>query len=168
MNTDIRRKINQKHRAYAKARKTKKKKDKDRYKRLQIEVKYEIRKAGKKNMTDVICDKDNTNKLWSYIKSKGQEFIGVAPLKNQQGYLRPSPFPSMTNINITEHGVYKLLKNQKPHKATGPNEVPAFILRSAAQQLAPILSQIYRHSLDIGAVPQDRRDAWVVPIFKKR
>jgi hypothetical protein len=64
-------------------------------------------------------------------------------------------------------GVYKLLKNQKPHKATGPDEVPAFILRSAAQQLAPILTQIYRHSLDIGAVPQDRRDAWVVPIFKK-
>jgi sulfur relay (sulfurtransferase) DsrF/TusC family protein len=48
-----------------------------------------------------------------------------------------TPFPSMTNINITEHGVYKLLKNQKPHKATGPDEVPAFILRFAAQQLAP-------------------------------
>jgi sulfur relay (sulfurtransferase) DsrF/TusC family protein len=35
----------------------------------------------------------------------------------------------MTNIHITEHGVYKLLKNQKPHKATGPDEVPAFILK---------------------------------------
>jgi hypothetical protein len=45
-------------------------------------------KAGKKYMTDVICDKDNTNKLWSYIKSKGQEFIEVAPLKNQQGFLK--------------------------------------------------------------------------------
>jgi hypothetical protein len=33
---------------HAKARKTKKKKDKDRYKRLQTEVQYEIRKAGKK------------------------------------------------------------------------------------------------------------------------
>jgi nitrate reductase gamma subunit len=30
-----------------------------------------------------------------------------------------------------------------------------------------ILTQIYRHSLDIGAVPQDWSDAWVVPIFKK-
>jgi sulfur relay (sulfurtransferase) DsrF/TusC family protein len=40
-------------------------------------------------------------------------------------YFASSPFPSMTNINITEHGVYKLLKNQKPHKATGPDEVPA-------------------------------------------
>jgi hypothetical protein len=122
--------------------------------------------------------------------------MSSVPLKNQQGFLKsdnqskanilneqfksvftnenhtnfpdkgPGPFPSMTNINITEHGVYKLLKNQKPHNATDPDEVPAFILRSAAHQLAPILTQIYRHSLDIGAVPQDRRDAWVVPIFK--
>jgi hypothetical protein len=52
--------------------------------------------------------------------------------------------------------------HQKPHKATGPDEIPAFILRSAAQQLAPILTQIYRHSLDIGAVPQDWRDAWKI------
>jgi sulfur relay (sulfurtransferase) DsrF/TusC family protein len=29
----------------------------------------------------------------------------------------------MTNINITEQGVYKLLKNQKPHKATGPESL---------------------------------------------
>ena len=71
--------------------------DKDRYKRLQTEVQYEIRKAGKKYMTDVICDKDNTNKLWSYIKSKGQEFIGVAPLKNQQGFLK-SDNQSKANI----------------------------------------------------------------------
>ena len=68
--------------------KQKRKKDKDRYKRLQTEVQYESRKAGKKYMTDVICDKDNTNKLWSYIKSKGREFIAVAPLKNQQGFLK--------------------------------------------------------------------------------
>jgi hypothetical protein len=54
MNTDIRRKINQKHRAHAKARKTKKKKGKDRYKRLQTEVQYEIRKAGKKFMTGLL------------------------------------------------------------------------------------------------------------------
>jgi hypothetical protein len=42
----------------------------------------------------------------------------------------------------------------------------AFILISAAQ-LGPILTQIYRHSLDIGAVPKDWRNAWVVSIFKK-
>jgi hypothetical protein len=48
-------------------------------------------------MTNVICEKDNTNKLWSYIKSKGQEYIGVAPLKNQQGFLK-SDNQSKANI----------------------------------------------------------------------
>jgi hypothetical protein len=59
------------------ARKRKKKKDKDRYKRLQTEVQYEIRKAGKKYMTDVIWDKDNTNKLWSYSKKGGSKFCYI-------------------------------------------------------------------------------------------
>jgi hypothetical protein len=95
------------HRAHAKARKTKKKKDKDRYKRLQTEVQYDIRKAGKKYMTHVICDKDNTNKLWSYIKSKGREFIGVAPLKNQQGI-----HPRMSVFWLGHFGWYSLVYNK--------------------------------------------------------
>jgi hypothetical protein len=33
----------------------------------------------------------------------------------------PSPYYAMQNITITENGVYKLLRNIKPHKATGPN-----------------------------------------------
>lgn len=38
-------------------------------------------------MSEVICDKDNTNKLCSYIKSRGHEYTGIAPLKDQQGFL---------------------------------------------------------------------------------
>lgn len=197
INTRIRRKITQKNRAHSKARKTRKKRDKDRYKRLQREVQWEVRKANKEYMTDVICDKDNTKKFWSYIKSKGQEFIGVAPLKDKDGFLHSdnqskanilndqfksvftkedhtnlpdkgrSPFNTMEQINISERGVLKLLKTQKPHKATGPDDIPAFILRSAANQLAPILTRIYQYSLEAGEVPQDWRDALVVPIYKK-
>jgi hypothetical protein len=82
MNTTIRRKTIQKHRAHEKARRTKKKRDRDRYKRLQQEVQRETRKAHKQYMEDVVSDGENRNKFWSYIKSKGQEFSGVAPLKN--------------------------------------------------------------------------------------
>jgi len=197
MNTKIRKKINQKHRAHTKARRTKLKRDKDRYKRLQQEVQKDIRRANKQYMTDVISDKDNSNRLWSYIKSKGQEFIGVAPLKNQQGFLQsdnqskanilndqfksvftredhtnfpdkgPSPHPVMQKIKVTTKGVFNLLNQQKPHKATGPDDIPAAFLKSTAAQLAPILTRIYQSSLDIGEVPQDWRNALVVPIFKK-
>ena len=136
----FRRKTSQKHRAHEKARRTKKKRDRDRYKRLQQEVQRETRKAHKQYMEDVVSDGENRNKFWSYIKSKGQEFSGVAPLKNKAGFIQsdnlskanilndqfhsvftkedhtnfpdkgPSPYSTMKNINISIEGVYKLLK----------------------------------------------------------
>ena len=146
-------------------------------------------------MEDVVSDGENRNKFWSYIKSKGQEFSGVAPLKNKAGFIQsdnlskanilndqfhsvftnedhthfpdkgPSPYPTMKNINISTKGVYKLLKTQHPHKATGLDEIPAFIIRAAASQLAPILARIYQRTLDHGEIAQDWRNALVVPIF---
>jgi hypothetical protein len=35
----------------------------------------------------------------------------------------------MQNITITENGVYKLLRNIKPHKATGPDNILARYLK---------------------------------------
>ena len=79
INATIKRKINRKQKAHKKARKTKKKRDVDRYKRLQQEVQYEVRQANKKYMEDVSTDyKENSKKIWSFIKSKGQEWTGVA------------------------------------------------------------------------------------------
>lgn len=98
-------------------------------------------------MEDVVSDGENRNKFWSYIKSKGQEFSGVAPLKNKAGFIQsdnlskanilndqfhsvftkedhtnfqdkePSPYPTMKNINISTEGVYKLHK--KPTSSQG-------------------------------------------------
>ena len=40
-------------------------------------------------MEDVSTDyKENSKKFWSFIKSKGQEWTGVAPLKNKMGFLQ--------------------------------------------------------------------------------
>jgi len=198
INTTIRRKINRKQKAHKKARKTKKKRDVDRYKRLQQEVQYEVRQANKKYMEDVSTDyKENSKKFWSFIKSKGQEWTGVAPLKNKMGFLQSdnkskaeilneqfqsvftkenlnncpnkgnSPYQTMSDIKINCKGVTKLLKNQNIHKATGPDSIPSFILKSAADQLAPILTDIFQTSIDTGEVPQDWRDANIVPLFKK-
>jgi hypothetical protein len=43
----------------------------------------------------------------------------------------------------------------------------SFILKSAADQLAPILTDIFQTSIDTGDVPQDWRDANIVPLFKR-
>ena len=64
-------------------------------------------------------------------------------------------------------GVHKLLSDLKTHKATGPDSKPAYVLKSAADQLAPILTRLYQYSLDFGEIPPDWKNALVVPIFKK-
>jgi hypothetical protein len=172
----------------------------DRYKRLKQKVQWEIRHANKKYMEEVSTDyKDNSKKFGHtmYIKSKGQKWIGVTPLKKKMRFLQSDnkskaeilneqfqsvftkenlnncpnkgkgPYSTMEDIKINSKGVHKLLKNLKPHKATGPDSIPSFILKAAADQLAPILTELYQTSFNTGVVPQDWKDVHVVPLFKK-
>jgi len=41
------------------------------------------------------------------------------------------------------------------YETTGPDSILSFILKAAADQLAPILTELYQTSLNTGAVPQD-------------
>lgn len=112
-------------------------------------------------------------RFWSFIKSKQQESTGVSPLINKDGFLQsdstkkadilkyqfqsvytredttystdngPSPYPLMEKIVVTQKGVTKLPKNLKPYKVTGPNSIPAYILKSAAKEVSPILTRLF-------------------------
>ena len=73
----------------------------------------------------------------------------------------------MQEIVITEQGVLNLLLDIDPKKATGPDNISAAILRTAAEELAPVYTKLFQLSLDTGYVPNDWKEAWVVPIFKK-
>ena len=81
--------------------------------------------------------------------------------------LGPSPHPSMDNIHIHVPGITKLLINPKPHKASGPDGVPARLLKETAEEIAPAISILFKASLDQGSVPSAWRKALVVPLFKK-
>ena len=70
-------------------------------------------------------------------------------------------------IDIHVNGVAKLLRGLNAHKATGTDAIPARPLKEAADQLAPILTTIYRASLQRATVPEEWKKANVVPIFKK-
>ena len=122
INTTIRRKINRKEKAHKKARKTKKKRDVDRYKRLQQEVQYEVRQANKKYMEDVSTDyKENSKKFWLFIKSKGQEWTGVAPLKNKMGFLQSDNKSKAEILNEQFQSVFtKENLNNCPNKGNSP------------------------------------------------
>ena len=79
----------------------------------------------------------------------------------------PSPYSDMNNITVSACGVHKLLSNLKIHKATGPDNIPARLLKELAAELTPVFTLFYQTSLDQGKVPNDWKEANVVPIFKK-
>ena len=76
-------------------------------------------------------------------------------------------YPVLPNINITTAGVKKLLLDLDPTKAMGPDGIPPKVLKELAEEVAPILTIIYKSSLRTGCVPEDWRTAYVTPIFKK-
>ena len=79
----------------------------------------------------------------------------------------PSSHPYMEPIEVQSKGVHKLLLNLKIHKAARPDCIPNFILKIAADQMAPILSKLYQFSLNTGEVPADWKIAYIVPVVKK-
>jgi hypothetical protein len=136
------------------------------------------------------------NKLWSYIRNLKKDNTGVAPLRNKGFLINDSKqkaevlstqchsvftpeddkpisaslednYPSMPEINVTNNGVEKLLKNIDASKATGPEEISARILKEFAPELSPLLTNIFNKSIQEGKVPKDWRQANVIPVFKK-
>ena len=67
----------------------------------------------------------------------------------------PSSLPSMEPIELQSKGVHKPLLNLKihVHKAAGLDYIPNFILKIAADQMAPILTKLYQFSSNTGEVP---------------
>ena len=78
-----------------------------------------------------------------------------------------SPHPSMSNITFKTKGIAKLLHNLNPYKAAVPDSKSTFILKVAANEIAPVLTEIFQKSYNSGTVPSDWSDANIVPIYKK-
>ena len=81
--------------------------------------------------------------------------------------LKSSPTKYMLPIQISTEVIVKLWKELRLHKAPdGPDCITATILKTCAEQVAPLLQQIFQKSLDTGELPLDWQKANVSPIFK--
>ena len=60
----------------------------------------------------------------------------------------------------------KRLLKINPHKAQGPDELPAKILKELANEIAPALTKIFEVSYHTGDVPKEWRMANIAPIYK--
>ena len=73
----------------------------------------------------------------------------------------------MLPIQITTERIVKLLKELRLQKApSGPDCITETILKTCAEQVAPLLQQIFLKPLDTGELPLDWQKANISPIFK--
>nr|KAG5694853.1 hypothetical protein BaRGS_028781 [Batillaria attramentaria] len=140
-------------------------------------------------------DRNDSKPFWRFIKARKQDNTGVAPLK-ENGHLhsdsqskadillkqfksvftkdstQPLPCPTPVSsaippLTITTPGVTKLLKLLQPNKASGPDNIPNIVLKTLAENIAPILQLIFQTSIDSGRLPKDWLTANVSCAFKK-
>ena len=69
----------------------------------------------------------------------------------------PSPYPSLPDIDINIAGVTNFLKKINPYKATGPDCIPAKVLKEMDEELSPSLILIFTASLQQGKIHRIRR-----------
>ena len=193
---DVKRVLRRKARLYKKARKTNKWAA---HRLCQKECKRQLRQTEWQHINEVIdqgLQENNTKPFWNYVKSKKEDNIGIAPLKDKGNLVRDCKgraeilvdqflsvftkedsrdLPEVSSrvaddiphLTIGEDGVVKLLCNIKISKAPGPDGHPNRILQECAAEIAPAITAIFQKSVDSGELPEDWRDANDTPIFKK-
>ena len=81
--------------------------------------------------------------------------------------LGESPHPTVPEFQVNSEGVRKLLAKLKPHSASGPDGLPARLLKETADELAPAVTLLFNATLHQGRIPREWKSAYVTPIFKK-
>jgi len=166
------------------------------YYRIKKEVSSTCRTAYNNYVSSMVKDGHITKKLWSYIKRQRNDNYGIPPLSHngsmytnpsekaetlnsffssifinntstQPPHLEESSISDITPINVDMHGVKSLLDNLDPHKATGPDNIPAHLLKLLSSELAPVLTMIFQASLHQSHIPTDWKTANIVPVHKK-
>ena len=140
---------------------------------------------------------NNTKPFWKYIKSKKNENIGISALSDDGNLyydskakaeilnrqfqsvftkeeinenlpdINTESYPPIPDLQISTEGVQKLLAQVDPKKASGPDGIPNIVLKVCSKELAPVISHIFRKSIETGELPTDWRNAHVTPIYKK-
>ncbi len=72
-----------------------------------------------------------------------------------------SPTPA---LQISEDDVHQVFKKNKRRKAPGPDGVSPACLKTCADQLAPIFTQIFNRSLELCEVPSCFKRSTIIPV----
>ena len=130
-------------------------------------------------------------RFWSFIRNTRKDNTGISPLKEhvrlfsgakdkedilgrkyESVYTQEDvssipepagePYPQMKEIDISTEGAAKLFRTVNPNRASGPDSIPARILKELADEIAPLLTNILTKE-----IPLDLKNANVTAIYKK-
>ena len=143
-----------------------------------------------------LLDRGNQKKFWLFVKFNRTENVAI-PIQSDTNGLhitnqakaeclntqfvsvftcddgkhlpdkRLSPYYEMGIIQFTKPGIEILLKNIDQTKATGPDELPARILKETAKAISGVLSVIFQQSYEDGTVPFDWLTTQISAIYQK-
>ncbi len=70
--------------------------------------------------------------------------------ENNSSAMERPKYPSIGNLSTNNKEVEKRLQKLKINKASGPDDIPPYILRETVTELVPVLSAIFNQPLNIG------------------
>ena len=187
----LQRKRNKSHK---KAKQTGRNSDWKKIRKLQIQASKAAAKSYSNYLNNHIGEslKTNPKQFWSFIKANKRECFDTPTLQTngqiitndrdkantlnnqfssvftQKIYpipqLAPSIYSDIPIFEIGTDGVIKQLKNLNQNKATGPDELPARVLKETAVETAPIITHIFQQSYNTSKLPDDWLQALVAPL----
>ena len=195
--TEVSRLIRRKQRIYNKAKKYNRPADWEKFRETRKIVQNKTRAAHSDYVNQLIGTGDGDPKcIWRYLKGLRKDNCGVGTLvsngiaattaqdkanmlnrqfqsvftKEDMSTQPPLPrknHPHMPPIRVTAKGVFKLLSQLNPRKASGGDGIPAAFLKKCAEELCHPLAFVIQLSINQRQVPEDWREATVTPVYKK-
>ncbi len=95
------------------------------------------------------------------------EHLSTQPLTPPATPPPPPPHPPTPALKISEDDVWQVFIKNKRRKAPGPDGVSPACLKTCADQLAPIFTQIFNRSLELCEVPSCFKRSTIIPVPKK-
>ena len=72
--------------------------------------------------------------------------------------------PDIPDITFSVEGMCQLLSELDTNKASGPDEIPPFVLKHCADEFSSVLNVIFTKSLSSGILPSDWKKANICPV----
>ena len=120
------------------------------------------------NNVNITNPESIANAFNDYFVNVGINLASKIPCTNTKftQFLKRSYPNSFVFYPTDNYEIFSILRNINPNKSPGPDCLDPFVIKQAAEPLAPILSYIFNISMDSGRVPDQLKIAKVIPIFK--